>query len=377
MNFFETLSATGIKDVVFQVKEDSTGNITVFITPKSVSEDPALSKLKPIFISGTPQDIDGQFFHLITAPLQNIQKVFTNIEAFEAQAKEVAKATADKKSAKKATTTAAASEEDGEEKTPAAKPEKTVKVNNEKVLKEFMTSIKDEPIIGHKEKIEELYALLSEAELGKPFAKKVRIDLDIAIRKEANLQAAREKHGFTPKEETATESKDMKIVDISNLTVQNGVIKEVVNPNENAPQAAGPEEVVATNESENTESIIDAYEQSAVEKEVAFEQVSAPIEEVIIPTPTPPAPVAAPIVPKVPAEPEFEEIQQLVMLVTDGTYEEYIKATWTDELLIEHKKAEYRTVKVPVIKTPVAEAPAQKLSYTFPTQFDAEEEENN
>lgn len=341
MTFFKTLSETGIQDVVIQVKQDKTGSITVFVTPKTIAEDSALKGLKPLHLTGTPEEIDSDFFSLVTTPLIKTQAVFNNVEAFEAQLKEATKATAEKKAEKDAAAKAKKEEakttdSEGEVAKPIA--EKVVKVNNEKVLKDFIVSIKNEDILIHKEKIEELYALLSEVELSKPYPKKVRMDLDIAMRKEANIQAAREKFGFVKKEEEPS----MEVVsDIPPM------IEEIAKASPNVIIASVPTH--AEEQSIEDKQIADEENNQlskAMHKEEAEFQRSTEVLEV-----------------------EYEDVTEFQMIDTEYTREEYLSVGWTDELLVEHNKAHYVTVKkeIPNID--------KKISYTFPKPFDAEDEE--
>lgn len=345
MNFFKTLSETGINDVVIQMKQDSTGNITVFVTPKTIAKDSALKGLKPLHLTGTPEEIDAEFFGLVTTPLVKTQTIFNNVEAFEAQIKEVEKATADKKSEKDAATKAKKDTEKTDSKEAADSPKETVvkevKVNNEKVLKDFMTSIKGEDLLIHKDKIEELYANLSEVELGKPFNKKVRIDLDIVLRKEAIIQAAREKHGFATKTDIVTE--EVKPV-VEEIEVVEPVMTEMVSDVPEAIQEIAKE----------SPNVIIATVPTPVEEQ--------PIEVVKEITPVPPIPVTPVVI-------QYEDVEEFQMIATDFTKEEYNSVGWTDELLLQHNKAHYVTVK----KEVTAESP-KKLSYTFPKEFDAPEE---
>lgn len=339
MNFFTTLSGTGIKDVVIQVKQDATGNITVFVTPKTIAEDSALKGLKPLHLTGTPEELDAEFFGLVTTPLQKTQAVFNNVEAYEAQMQEVSKATADKKAEKDA---AAKAKKDTSTTEASAPAEKEVKVNNEKVLKDFMTSIKGQDITLSKDKIEELYANLSEAELDKPFAKKVRIDLDIAVRKAKNIEDARAKLLGTKKEEEVATPEETTTA--SNIEVNEE--PAMTEPTSDIPEFDAAVEPVATME--------------VVKESPNVDSVPGPVEEQpttnaepIAPTPTP-APVA----------PVYEEVEVLEMLDKEYTREEFLSVGWTDALLIEHGKAHYITVQQP-----------KKLSYTFPKEFDAPDAE--
>lgn len=334
MNFFKTLSETGIKDVVIQVKQDSTGAITVFVTPKTIAEDSALKGLKPLHLTGTPEEIDAEFFGLVTTPLQKTQAVFNNIEAFEAQLQEASKATADKKAEKDAAAKAKKETTTTEASVPV---EKEVKVNNEKALKDFMTSIKGKDIIESREKIEELYANLSSAELDKPFPKKVRIDLNIAIRKVEAIEAAREKLLGTKKEEVApaVDATKIEVVEEPAMTEPVSDVPEFV-------ETKATMEVVK--EIPNVDSVPGHVE----------EQPTTSVEPIVVPpTPTP-----------TPAKPiQYEEVTVLEMIDKEYSYEDFLQVGWTDALLVEHGKAQYVTIQ----------QEKKKLSYTFPKQFDAEE----
>lgn len=339
MNFFTTLSETGIKDVVIQVKQDATGNITVFVTPKTIAEDSALKGLKPLHLTGTPEEIDAEFFGLVTTPLQKTQAVFNNVEAYEAQMQEVSKATADKKAEKDA---AAKAKKDATPTEASAPAEKEVKVNNEKALKDFMTSIKGQDIILSKDKIEELYANLSEAELDKPFPKKVRVDLDIAIRKEQQIKAAKEKLTGKKEEEVATPAEttaasNIEVNEEPAMTEQTSDVPEFVEP-------VATMEVVK--ESPNVDSVPGPVEEQPT---IVAETVVAP------PIPTPEMPQATV---------QYEEVTVLEMIDKEYTREEFLSVGWTDELLVQHGKAHYITVQQP-----------KKLSYTFPKEFDAPDAE--
>jgi PRTRC genetic system protein E len=319
MNFFETLSATGINDLVIQVKQDGKGNITVFLTPKSIAEDKALQSLKPIFITGTPQEIDAEFFNIVSTPLTSIQKVLSNVEEFEAQTKEVAKATADKKQPKAKETT---------EDKPALEV-KEVKVNNEKAFKDFLTSVKADPILNHKDKFEELYAALSQEESEKAFAVKARKELNLAIKKDADIQAAKAKFAKPQTE----------VLDINET--------EVIE-----------EEFVIAEQTDDfpNEEIVGAVEEQPIREEV--------LETPVISLPqVPQTPIPTTIV-----EPTYEDVEIIEMISTAGSYEDYVAAGWTDALLVEHGHAKMVIERREIVKAIVP----RKLSHTFPTPFDAE-----
>lgn len=353
MNFFETLAATSIKDLTIQMKQDDKGTITVFLTPKSTSEDSALKGLKPIYLTGTPQDIDLEFFQIISKPLEDTQKVFSNIEAFEAQKAEVLKATEEKKNAAKNKKAETKNDDDDNEEnpssddTPTIKPIKEIKVNNEKILKEFIVSIKNDNLSDHKEKLQELIGNLSIAESIKPAMKKIVSDLETSIKKEESIAIARAKFGFTAPVTSETIIEEEEIVSTPLTT------KESFSTREKQSDLKELKEIVV-----NSPNVILA---TIPGPETVLQKVEEVVE--IIPQPEiPPAPIYY-----------TEEIDVLEMIDQTFSYEQYIAATWTDAQLVEKGKAKWSktTVQKEVIQNvvPLPSVP-EKLSYSFPKPFD-------
>lgn len=385
MNFFKTLAGTGINDIVIQMKQDGQGQITVFVTPKSIAQDSALKTLKPIYVTGTPEEIDAEFFAIISAPLEETQKVFTNIESFEAQKAEALKATEDKKKEKEAkkktaekTTTDDESEEEDSEAT--EKPAKEVKINHEKVLKDFMVSIKNDNILDHKERLLQLFANLSVAESEKAPIKKIRAELQTAIKKQESIDAARAKMRITPKTEEA----------IASVTETPVEVKEVVN---SAPEISVSVEIVAEEEEEeaplttkasfaNRNNVPEAIQEiAAASPNVIIASVPGPekaptiVEETeVVAETVAPAPMAPPV-PVAPPTPVYEDVTILEMIDKTFSYEQYIAASWTDDLLIQNGKAKWTTIKREVVPT-APPVPVSKVSYSFPKPFEEPEEEN-
>lgn len=377
MKFFETLAATGINDVMIQIKKDNEGLITVFITPKTIAEDAALKSLKPIYVTGTPEEIDKEFFEIITTPLVETQKVFSNIESFEAQKAEALKATADKKKEKPEKSKAKSESEedvdaDSEEET--TKPAKEAKVNNEKALKEFMASIKGQDILPHKEQVLQLLENLSEAEAQKPLAKKAKTDLDIAIRKKQNIDDARAKMGLPAKEEIdpVTETKEEIATAASSVPVSEAVAEEPEEEEEEESTFTTKASFASKNKEEvpnvETAGVVEEQpiedlvaERAIEEQEVVGVIIESQEEELTIkesiPVPTPPEIV-------------YNEVFELRMIATDFTQEQYNAVGWDNDQLVAHGKAEWVKVKVPAIApTPTS------LKYEFPKPFDEEDQD--
>jgi hypothetical protein len=210
MNFFKTLSETGINDVIIQFSKDEKGEVTIIVSPKNIIRNNPLLQIKPIVVTGSPEEVDTTFTDTIVKALTVAQKLHDILEA--EKPKEIVKP--EKSRAQKIKEISDAQPimesvstreeaidiiktEKVEERLNKPTPppvEKQTTVNNEKNLKDFVLTLKtDSDWLSNKEKIEELYANLSEVELGKPYPKKVRIDLDIKLRKQAIIKEARDK----------------------------------------------------------------------------------------------------------------------------------------------------------------------------------------
>jgi PRTRC genetic system protein E len=335
------------------MKQDNKGSITVFLTPKSISEDSALKALKPIYLTGTPQDIDLEFFQIISKPLEDTQKVFSNIEAFEAQKAEILKATEEKKNVsknKKAEKTTDDNEDEDENNDSLEKPTKEIKVNNEKALKDFVASIKNDNLIDHKEKLKELIANLSITESIKPAIKKIVSDLETSIKKEESIAIAKAKFGFTTSPSLSVEQEE---------TIEEEIISAPLTTKESFSNKE------KTNDLEELKEIVVNSPNVIIATIPGPETVLPKIEPV-------PEPIQAPILPA----PIYytEEIDVLEMIDQTHSYEQYIQATWTDELLVQAGKAKWTKVQVQkeVIQSVDVPAPnvPDKLSYVFPKPFD-------
>lgn len=92
-NFFKKIKELGMEQVVLEIKQDKEGKMTVFLTPKIIAKDSAFEKLKPLHVTGTPEELDEQYFDVITQPLQALNGIVSNVKEFEAQVQEVNKNT--------------------------------------------------------------------------------------------------------------------------------------------------------------------------------------------------------------------------------------------------------------------------------------------
>ena len=445
MNFFKTLSEIGITDVIIQFANDQDGQATIFVAPKTISQNNPLKSLNPIFFSGSPEDVDAEFFlklsaHLVQAKelndialskakqikaladaqpkeekfpvvdnsveaitaretieevipqvigvgsqmlvseeqLQEQQaeeeaerqfeadallldgKVIVSTEEMEAERVYEAEATLavvrdeeelepknweDTDPAIKAEPTHSI-EEVRKVRTEKLKTEKVVKVNNEKVLKDFVATIKDKNILDYESTLEEMFAKLSEEEMNKPLYKKVRIDLDIAIRKKKNYEAAKEKFGFKTKENVVVENVEV----LEDNVAESCIEKQEINGTQI------PEEMVEYLNKDLETTIDRTLEQ--------IEKTEEQSPNVIVAT------TAGHV-----EEASIIEEAEIIMIAKDFTLEQYLSVGWTKESLVDAGRAKY-VEKIPLPPTPPpAPIPmppvTKKLGYTFPTPFDA------
>ena len=403
MNFFSKLSQSGITDVIIQFEQNEQGEVTLFVAPKTISRKNLLKTINPIRFVGKPEEIDLDFFlkldeHLVDVPKfekteptkEKVEKVKEEVEIVEEQKEEVI----EKQDPKHPIDPIAEEYKDvpvaetpiGELPKTKAKAEPEPKEDNIKPLKDFYEIIKKDDILPFREAIELALSKLTEKEMGKPYPKKVKNDLEIRIRKEENKIAALKKHGFITDEKPAE------------------VVETVTDENlgtEGITTRFTPEEAdqhIKENNGGVEFSEITANEIEVVEK--ILEEVETPVIPIAQPIPSSPVPVA-PIPLPVPEAPQPIQVKRfrqetkeiLKMIVEDFTYEQYRGVGWSDQQLIDNGRAiieqvivdieiseeEYQDLisKNNVEKIPVPEPmapPAPKLSYTFPKPFDAVEE---
>ena len=403
MNFFSKLSQSGITDVIIQFEQNEQGEVTLFVAPKTISRKNLLKTINPIRFVGKPEEIDLDFFlkldeHLVDVPKfekteptkEKVEKVKEEVEIVEEQKEEVI----EKQDPKHPIDPIAEEYKDvpvaetpiGELPKTKAKAEPEPKEDNIKPLKDFYEIIKKDDILPFREAIELALSKLTEKEMGKPYPKKVKNDLEIRIRKEENKIAALKKHGFITDEKPAE------------------VVETVTDENlgtEGITTRFTPEEAdqhIKENNGGVEFSEITANKIEVVEE--ILEEVETPVIPIAQPIPSSPVPVA-PIPLPVPEAPQPIQVKRfrqetkeiLKMIVEDFTYEQYRGVGWSDQQLIDNGRAiveqvivdieiseeEYQDLisKNNVEKIPIPEPiapPAPKLSYTFPKPFDAVEE---
>ena len=407
MNFFSKLSQSGITDVIIQFEQNEQGEITLFVAPKTISRKNLLKTINPIRFVGKPEEVDLDFFtkldeHLVDVPKfqatepanETVEKVKEEAEIVEEQKKEaiekedsIAPIVEEHKDVPLAETPV----EELPKTKAKAKPEP--KVDNIKPLKEFYEIIKKDDILPFREAIETALSKLTEKEMGKPYPKKVKNDLEIRIRKEENKIATLKKHGFI------TDEKPDEVVET--VTDENFETEGITT-------RFTPEEADQQIKEANGGVEFDGITSEEIEVvEEILEKVEVPVIPIAQPIPTdlessvPVAPAPAPEPIPVPEDPQpiqikrfrQEVVEVFKMIVEDFTHEQYRSVGWSDEQLlatgraimeqsvvdVEISEEEYQDLisKNNVEKIPVPEPtapPAPRLSYTFPKPFDAVEE---
>lgn len=99
-NFFTELSKIGLSKVAIEVITASDGSITVLVMPKTNVKDDLVKALVPFQLSGSAEEMDEDFFAMVSEPLQQRQRLLTNLDAFEASTKDVDKKVKEKSESK-------------------------------------------------------------------------------------------------------------------------------------------------------------------------------------------------------------------------------------------------------------------------------------
>ena len=89
-NFFKSLEPI-VGQVDLQINLKAKGDlITCMVMPKSEIKDSAFSNIKPVFVTGTAEELDAEFLSAIINPLASAAGVINNIKSFEAGAQKLA-----------------------------------------------------------------------------------------------------------------------------------------------------------------------------------------------------------------------------------------------------------------------------------------------
>lgn len=97
MNFFQQISTLGVESLEIKIVNKK-NTLSVSILPKSNSK--TIETLKPIVITGVPEELDKEFFNIVSSPIEKTVSLISNIEEYE-KSLEAVKAEKEEKEEKK------------------------------------------------------------------------------------------------------------------------------------------------------------------------------------------------------------------------------------------------------------------------------------
>ena len=80
MNFFQQISTLGVESLEIKIVNKK-NTLSVSILPKSNSK--TMEILKPIVITGVPEELDKEFFNIVSSPIEKTVSLISNIEEYE------------------------------------------------------------------------------------------------------------------------------------------------------------------------------------------------------------------------------------------------------------------------------------------------------
>lgn len=87
--FFSSIAKVKFQEIGLTIIKDTVGNLTVATSVKHEVKDESLKHIKPFIITGTPADLDKEYFTRATNPIQEVQGLIDNSAEF-LKAKELA-----------------------------------------------------------------------------------------------------------------------------------------------------------------------------------------------------------------------------------------------------------------------------------------------
>ena len=98
MNFFQQISTLGVESLEIKIVNKK-NTLSVSILPKSNSKTIEIF-VKPIVITGVPEELDKEFFNIVSSPIEKTVSLISNIEEYE-KSLEAVKAEKEEKEEKK------------------------------------------------------------------------------------------------------------------------------------------------------------------------------------------------------------------------------------------------------------------------------------
>ena len=155
MNFFQQISTLGVESLEIKIVNKN-NTLSISVLPKSNSK--TMETLKPIVITGVPEELDKEFFNIVSSPIEKTVSLISNIEEYEksleavkAEKEEKKKVEAKKKEATKTEKSIDKVVEKPKEKPAPPSPYKKyedaileiVSVENFKIFRSNRTTLKD------------------------------------------------------------------------------------------------------------------------------------------------------------------------------------------------------------------------------------------
>ena len=86
MNFFQQISTLGVESLEIKIVNKN-NTLSISVLPKSNSK--TMETLKPIVISGAPEELDKEFFNIVSSPVQKTASIISNVEEYEKSLKAI------------------------------------------------------------------------------------------------------------------------------------------------------------------------------------------------------------------------------------------------------------------------------------------------
>lgn len=150
MNFFQQISTLGVESLEIKIVNKN-NTLSISVLPKSNSK--TMETLKPIVISGAPEELDKEFFNIVSSPVQKTAFLISNVVEYEKSLKAIE---AKKEESKKKETTKTEKSADKVVEKPKEKPAppspykkyedailEIVSVENFKIFRGNRTTLKD------------------------------------------------------------------------------------------------------------------------------------------------------------------------------------------------------------------------------------------
>lgn len=99
MNFFQQISTLGVESLEIKIVNKN-NTLSISVLPKSNSK--TMETLKPIVISGAPEELDKEFFNIVSSPIEKTVFLISNIVEYEKSLEAVKAVKAEKEEKKKA-----------------------------------------------------------------------------------------------------------------------------------------------------------------------------------------------------------------------------------------------------------------------------------